>query len=133
MNDGLEKGFLAKRFDLSIPLVGQRAQEMDVTVCTVRIEPYSPIEEGFTAADYDDPEQLIAKLARLAPDPTEYVQLMNVKVGSVVFQDGSLFSWIELHVQTLVLAATLLTAGTTIVPQIPRICPPLRISCTFAP
>ena len=115
MNGGLEEGFLSKRFDLSVPLLGQRAQEMDVTICTVRIEPYQPIEEGFTAEDYESPERMMEKLKNLAPDPSKYVLLMNVKVESVVFQEGSLFSWTELKVQTLLLAATLLTAGTTIV------------------
>jgi hypothetical protein len=115
VNGALDAGFLAKRFDLSIPLVGQRAQEIDVTICTVQLEPYSPIEEGFTTEDYESPEKMAAKLERLAPDPAEYVQLMRVSVESVIFQEGSLFSWIEVHVQTLVLAATLLTAGTTII------------------
>lgn len=114
MNDALSIGFLAKQFDLAIPLVGQSAEDIDTVICEVHTEPWQSIAEPISAYAYDNPEDLLRALTVAPRDPSQDVQLMVVRISSVVFQQGSVFPWIRGHIQELTLAATLLTAGATL-------------------
>lgn len=108
MKDMLSYGFLAEQFDLAMPLVGQSADDIDKVICEVHTElsesTAEPIMFGVYAREKTSTPQ----------DPSQNVQLMVVRITSVVFQEGSIYPWIHGHIQVLTLAASLFTGVATL-------------------
>ena len=116
VHDNLSRGFLPKLFDISRPLVGQSASHLAVVICEVHTEPW----EGITSTKSVYECETIAEVERLAAelaaprDTSDDLQLLIVRITSIVFQEGTVFSWIQGKMQELTLGATLLTAIATV-------------------
>jgi hypothetical protein len=91
------------RFNMSEPLAGQSAVELDLNVCTVKVIARTYEELGGIGVEK-------SAIGSLIPD----LLLMNVILDEVHFQQGSLYAWIKLHIKILTLGAALLGPAVTI-------------------
>src|SRR6266478_914941 len=89
-------------FENNAPLAGQRSGEVDIIAGTLLAHP------GILIA----PSRVEIDLTTFQPGRlNSYVPIVVVKITSISFEEGSLWSWIQGNVLALGLAATLLSGG----------------------